>query len=247
MDVREATGDDGDAIRRVADASLEATYSETLGEDIVATAADEWYAADRLGDRLADDSVLYLVATVDDEVVAFSESEFDGDAVGVIQWLHVAPEYRNRGFGRRLLEYTEAELLERANRIESRVLAANDAGNAFYQSHGYVRTGERSLDVGEESYTEHRYVNLPEGESAAELTEQRDVEDGTVFVAFDERERGSNGPLYVAYRNEDRTDRYGFYCGNCGSTETTMDSMGHIECTNCGNKRRATRWDSAYL
>jgi ribosomal protein S18 acetylase RimI-like enzyme/DNA-directed RNA polymerase subunit RPC12/RpoP len=247
MNVREATSEDGGAIRRVADASLDATYSETLGEDIVAKAAEEWYATDRLQDRLADDSVLYLVATVDDEVVAFSESEFDGDAVGVVQWLHVAPAYRDRGFGERLLEHTETELLKNANRIESRVLAANEAGNAFYQANSYVRTGERSLAVGDESYTEHLYVKLPEGEPAAELTEQRDVADGTVYVAFDERERGSKAPLYVAYRNEDRTDKYGFYCGNCGSTETSMDAMGHIECTNCGNKRRATRWDSGYL
>jgi ribosomal protein S18 acetylase RimI-like enzyme len=247
MKVREATSEDGDAIRRVADASLDATYSETLGEDIVAKAADEWYAESRLQDRFADDSVLFLVVTVDDEVVAFSEVEFDGDAVGVIQWLHVAPNHRDRGVGRRLLEYTETELLERAGRIEGRVLAANEAGNAFYQSYGYVRSGERSLDIGGESYTEHLYVKLPEGEPAAELTEARDVADGTVYVAFDERERGSKGPLYVAYRNSDRTDRYGFYCGNCGSTETTMDAMGHIECANCGNKRRATRWDSAYL
>jgi ribosomal protein S18 acetylase RimI-like enzyme/DNA-directed RNA polymerase subunit RPC12/RpoP len=247
MKVREATSEDGDAIRRVADASLDATYSETLGEDIVATAAEEWYAADRLGDRLDADDVLFLVATVDDEVVAFSESEFDGDAVGVIQWLHVTPEYRNRGFGERLLEYTETELLETANRIESRVLSANEAGNAFYQGNSYVRTGERSLEIGDASYTENLYVKLPEGEPAAKLTEQRAVADGTVYVAFDERERGSKGPLYVAYRNEDRSDRYGFYCGNCGSTETSMDAMGHIECTNCGNKRRATRWDSAYL
>lgn len=247
MDVREATDEDGAAISRVAEASLHATYSQPLSKDTVATAAEEWYASDRLQDRLADDSVLYLVATVDNELVGFAESEFDGDAVGVIQWLHVVPEYRDQGFGKRLLEYTETELLEAANRVESRVLAANEGGNAFYQSHGYARTGERALDIGDESYTEHLYVKLPEGEPTAELTEERDVEDGTVFVAFDERERGSKAPLYVAYGDEDRTDRDGFYCGDCGSTKTSMDAMGRIECTNCGNQRRATRWDSAYL
>jgi hypothetical protein len=26
-----------------------------------------------------------------------------------------------------------------------------------------------------------------------------------------------------------------------------MDSMGRIVCNNCGNKRKATRWDASYL
>lgn len=262
MEIREATRDDADGIRRVADASLDATYADKLGDDIVAKAAEEWYAEDRLQDRLAADDVLFLVVVDGDDVVAFSESEFDAHqaddsarpeprdsraGVAAIQWLHVDPDYRDRGFGGRLLERTETELLEAgANRVEGRVLAANEEGNEFYQAHGYARTGQRTLDIAGESYTEHLYVNLPDGQ-AAELTEEFEVEDGTVFVAYDERERGSDAPFYSAYRTKDRSTRYGFFCANCGSLDTSMDSMGRVECGNCDNKRKATRWDSAYL
>ncbi|WP_232701313.1 GNAT family N-acetyltransferase [Halobacterium wangiae] len=248
MDVREATTADRDGIRRVADASLEATYADALGEDIVRTAAEEWYQDERLADRLDDDGVQYLVLADGDEVVAFSESEFDGDAAAAIEWLHVHPDYRDRGFGVRLLERTEAALTKSgANRIEGRVLAANDEGNQFYQAHGYARTGEHSVDVAGNDYTEHLYVKVPGGGSSAELTERVETAAGPMFVAFDERERGSKAPFYTAYRNENRESKYGFYCANCQSINTSMDSMGRVHCEDCGNQRKATRWDSSYL
>ena len=248
MDVRTATTDDSDGIRTVAEASLQETYADSLGADVVSEAANEWYNEEHLMERLQDEALLYLVVVDEDEVVAFSENEVSGDGAATIDWLHVHPDNRDRGLGRRLLERTETELLERgANRVEGRVLAANESGNAFYQEHGYVRRGERTLDVGGEEQTERIYLKLPEGEQASELTEERETEDGTVFVAFDERERGSLAPFYATYRTKEREERYGFYCANCESTDTAMDSMGRIECENCGNERKATRWDAAYL
>lgn len=248
MDVREATTADRDGIRRVADASLDATYADALGEDIVETAADEWYQDERLADRLDDDGLLYLVLVDDDEVVAFSESELGGDAAAAIEWLHVHPDYRDRGFGVRLLEETESALVETgANRVEGRVLAANEAGNEFYQAHGYTRSGEHSVDIAGNAYTEHRYVKVPEDGGSTELTEQVETSAGDMFVAFDERERGSKAPFYSAYRTGNRDSRYGFYCANCHSIDTSMDSMGRVRCEDCGNQRKATRWDSSYL
>jgi ribosomal protein S18 acetylase RimI-like enzyme len=249
MEIREATRADGTDIRAVADASLGASYADPLGEDIVDEAADEWYAEDRLADRLDADDVQYLVAETDGgNVVGFSESELDGDAAAAIQWLHVHPDARGEGVGVQLLEHTETELLERgANRVEGRVLAANEPGNEFYRDHGYARTGDRGLDVGDETHTEHLYVKLPEGEEDVELAEQRETDAGTLWVAFDERERGSAAPFYTAYRDEQRTEKYGFYCANCETADTAMNTMGRVACNNCGNERRETRWDAAYL
>jgi len=247
MDVREATTADRDSIRRVADASLEATYADALGEDIVRTAAEEWYQDDRLQDQFADESVRYLVLGNDEDVVAFSESELDDDAAA-IDWLHVHPYYRDRGFGVRLLEATEVSLVDSgAERLEGRVLAENEEGNDFYRAHGYVRTGARTVDIRGNEYTEHLYVKAPEGGGSAELTEQVETPLGAMFVAFDERERGSKAAFYTAYRTKDRESKYGFYCANCHSINTSMDAMGRVQCEDCGNQRKATRWDSSYL
>lgn len=230
----------------MAAASLRETYADPLGEEIVEQAADEWYAPNRLDDRFNADEVAYLVAAIDGDVVGFSESELDGDAAAAIQWLHVHPDARGEGIGVELLERTEAALRERgAARVEGRVLAANDVGNEFYQDHGFSRIGEVGLEVAGSTHTEHSYVKLPT--DGAELTERRDTEVGPLWVAFDERERGSEAPFYAAYRDEGRTEKYGFYCANCETADTAMNTMGRVTCNNCGNERRETRWDAAYL
>ena len=246
MEVREATPSDGEEIRRVATASLRETYADPLGEEIVDHAAEEWYASDRLADRLETDEVVYLVAETDAGVEGFSESELDGDAAAAIQWLHVHPDARGRGIGVELLERTETTLRERsASRVEGRVLAANDVGNEFYQDHGFSRSGDVELAVAGSTHTEHRYVKLPTG--GAELTERREAANGPLWVAFDERERGSEAPFYAAYRDEERAEKHGFYCANCETADTAMNTMGRVTCNNCGNERRETRWDAAYL
>lgn len=68
----------------------------------------------------------------------------------------------------------------------------------------------------------------------------------TVYVDDREGHRGSDGPFFVAYVSERRDRRWGFYCANCGSLDTAMDTMGRIECNQCGNIRKAEEWDAAH-
>lgn len=76
--------------------------------------------------------------------------------------------------------------------------------------------------------------------------EQLSTDDGSVYIARDEAERGSDGPFYVLYRTTDRTSRWGYLCGNCGSQNTAMDTMGRIVCNDCPNQRKPTEWDAAH-
>lgn len=79
--------------------------------------------------------------------------------------------------------------------------------------------------------------------------EERSIERGgaELVVATDERSRGSEAPFFAVYRDPDRSRQYGWFCANCESVDAAMDPMGRIECTDCGNRRRATRWDAGYL
>lgn len=77
--------------------------------------------------------------------------------------------------------------------------------------------------------------------------DERTTPDGeTVYVATDEGDVGLEGPFYVAYRRPDRTRRYGWFCSNCETFDNAMDPMGRVECNRCGNRRKATSWDSAH-
>jgi primosomal protein N' len=36
-------------------------------------------------------------------------------------------------------------------------------------------------------------------------------------------------------------------CSNCESFDIAMDSMERLECNDCGNQKKPTRWDASYL
>jgi GNAT superfamily N-acetyltransferase len=251
MQLREATRADAEEIRSVARESLAASYGDVLGQDVVDRAADQWYG-DGLGDDIAADGSLYAVAVVDDEVVAFSQSYLSGpeDDIGEIHWLHVAPRERDTGLGTALLAFTEAELRRRdVGQFRGRVLAANELGTTFYEDHGYEPIDERDIEIHDEEFTEQVYGKQVTSSRGHESSlERRQLADGeTVYVAFDEADRASKGPLYVVYHDRDRSEKRGWFCSACGSFEVAMEPMGRAECNECGNRRKPTRWDAAYL
>ncbi len=242
MDIRPAKPADRPAVRDIARRSLQASYS--FGPQAITSAIEEWYDEDRLAETLADEDRLLLVAVVDDQAVAFSESEVSGDDVGTILWLHVDPAYRGEGIGSELFEATRQRLWGLgAIRLQGRVLDDNPAGMSFYEDREFEVVGQSEIEIAGRTYLEHRFVETSEAErDSVDL-----AEGGRVFVDRDATERGSVAPFFVVYVNEEADDRFGYFCSNCSSLANAMDSMGRIECDSCGNVRKPTRWDAAYL
>lgn len=254
MDLRHATAEDIDDIRQVARESMTASYGHAIDDDVLTEAVEAWYDEEGLSEELEDEDTVFVVAVDDGEIVGFAQSYYVGgpDPRGDVAWLHIAPDNRGAGLGSELLSHVESELLDRgAERIEGRVLVENEMGAGFYEREGFERSDERTVDIHGEEFEEVRYTKrFAEAAEGREerLTESFETEDGTeVFVAYDEADRALYAPFYVGYLDPDRTERYGYFCGNCESFDTAMDSMGRVECNDCGNQRRPSRWDSAYL
>ncbi|PSQ15469.1 GNAT family N-acetyltransferase [Halobacteriales archaeon QS_8_69_26] len=249
MDVRQATTSDIEEIRQVARRSLTSSY-DFLDEGILDSALEQWYTDDALEEDITEDNDVIIVGTVDGELVGFSQSSFIGadESVGEIQWLHVDPDWRGKGIAAELLDRSE-EVLSAAgvDRIRGLVLAGNESGSAFYEEHGFEAAGDRSIRIGEGEYEELFYEtgSWPR-EDADAGADRADIDGESVFVYRDEGDRGSKGMFYPAYRSRDRDELVGWIC-DCGSSDNAMDSMGRLECNNCGNTRKPTRWDAAYL
>lgn len=238
MQVRAATDDDAAAIRGVAQASLRASYS--LSPTAIEGAIQEWYGD--LPEKLEDDEVLLVIAEEDDEIVAFAESVLVANR-GEILWLHVDPVHRGRGIGKELYTVTRERLESAgAKEIHGLVLEDNAEGNDFYERQGLVKAGERTVEIDGDPYIENVYVEDTPGELVPISHEDREL-----YVDHADGDRGSMAPFFVVYTDPDRETKWGYYCGNCDSPVTSMDSMGRMECAACGNHRKPTRWDAAYL
>ena len=240
MDVREATTADGPPVRSIALRSMEASYS--LSPSTIENAIRQWYGVDRFAEKVDDDDVLLLIAEEDGETAAFSESVVSGDR-GDIHWLHVAAMYRGQGLGRQLYEETRERLGERgAETIRGLVLADNSEGNRFWENQGLTRVGEGSVEIDGDAFVENIYVD----EESVDV--QPIVIDGNEhYIDRSDVDRGSEGPFYTVYTDEARENKYGYYCGACENLVTSMDAMGRLECEECGNTLKPSRWDAAYM
>lgn len=252
MDLRAATRDDVEDIRSVARASLRESYGHVLDDETIDEAVEHWYDGEELVEDLTAEDAVFVVAVDGRDVVGFAQSYVieRPEPVGEIDWLHVLPDHRDRGLGTQLLKRVETALLEKGvERIEGRVLAANEEGAAFYDQHGFDRGDDESVEIGGETFTEETFAKYPEGADGSRvLVESRNGPQGQrLYIAYDESERGALAPFFVTYLDRDRQERYGWFCGNCDGFDTSMDTMGRIECTDCGNGRKASRWDAAYL
>lgn len=263
MELRTASRSDLPAISTVAGASLEASYADILGEQVREQAVETWYGDQQslthgetrsptesggLTETIDEEGTFVVVAEDDGEIIGFAQASLiEGpDTVGRIEWIHVHPDHRGSGVGSRLLDRIEAELASAgASRIEGRVLEANEAGKTFYEQRGYEQGPTRELQLGSEMVDERSFVREYEEPTASGIDERRETRGGqSVYIAYDDSARGSEGPFYGAYLDEAREKRYGWYCGVCDSLDVNMDAMGRLECDECGNRRKATRWDA---
>ena len=221
---------------------MQASYS--LDPKAIVGAIEEWYDENRLRNMLEDEHKVLLVAVVNDQVVGFSDSVVTGENTAEILWLHIDPDYRGEDIGLDLFKATRNHLSSLgANNLRGRVLADNAGGNAFYENRGLVKVGEEEVDIDGTAYVENVYAEVE-----AERMEELEADDGTtVWVDHHSEETGSIAPFHVVYTDRDGEDIYGYWCSKCESLANAMDAMGRIQCDTCGNARKPTRWDAAYL
>ena len=270
MKLREPTADDAERIHELTRSAMTASYS--LSPQQIEEIADEQFAEGRLTDLVEgpDDRVFVLEDEEFDTLVGLTEGHLDGDD-GEIRWLLVDPEHRGKGVGTELFETILEKLREDgAERIHANVLDANREGPQFFEERDFERTDDRQVEYGDESLVEHRYTldaaeretedtvdDVDPSEMTLKNTETHDgtttaTTDGgeTVYLNREEIKSGTENPFFVTYSDEAKENRFGYYCSNCGSLETTRDAQDHIECTECGNAhtpKSAESYDASYL
>ena len=82
------------------------------------------------------------VATSRDVIAGFTILNMKGAFVGYIQTVCVAPEWRNRGLGSRLIEFAEKRIFTEAPNVFMCVSSFNTGARALYERLGYEIIGE---------------------------------------------------------------------------------------------------------
>ncbi len=154
MEVRRAEVGDADAIASVFCRSARSAYASLGSPEYLASLDDPTSRATEYARLLAgqrDRWYAVLVAATGKDAVAapvvgFVEIELDdADSSGVMSRLFVGPEHQSTGIGTLLHDRALDELRAwgcRTARLT--VIEGNDRAAAFYRSHGWIPTGERT-------------------------------------------------------------------------------------------------------
>ncbi|WP_336002829.1 GNAT family N-acetyltransferase [Halorientalis halophila] len=246
MDVREATGDDVDRVGRIAEQSFQTSYSFSplQIETLVETAFDPEEVRSRLD---ADDDHLFVAAN-EDGVIGFADVGFGDRAL--LRWLHVEPGHRGAGAGTALFDRVCEAAADRDLPLVGRILAEDEEGETFCEQFGFERAGKTELDFESETLYGYLYAEPGLGDIGSSDHEIPETvsEDGREFdVDTDEATPGTDGPFVRLFEDESDEEAWGYLCTNCESTSVGSDSLGRLECQNCGNKHLADQWDAAYF
>ena len=269
--VRTPEDDEVERLREVARSSLTASYA--MSPDEIEGIVAEEFGEETLSEQVDAAEVGPFVAEVDDAVAGFVDVASDGD-LSTIRWLHVDPERRGHGAGTALFERAVSEIKGRGGDPRAITRSANTSSGAFFERMGFERIEERGTELASVDVVEYVYAEAGTGEpadsgsgsgsatseeAAGDAESTPDIEDvdlpeevstdeeGTVYPGG-ELIQGSEGPFATTYADEDRSDEYGYYCANCGSTEVSMDSMDRLRCENCGNTfQPGETYDASYL
>ncbi|WP_207586239.1 GNAT family N-acetyltransferase [Halomontanus rarus] len=159
MNVRPATADDRDAIRRVARDTWHDTYDE-LEADTIDDTVDEWYADESFTSALEEPGTAVLVAEDEGEdgIVGFAHGVVHDDEGDVLR-MYVHPDHQREGVGTALHERLRTALEDfNMNRIRAIDLASNEDGRSFYEELGFEQSGEGEVEMGGETYREVVYT-----------------------------------------------------------------------------------------
>jgi|AntRauTorcE11898_2_1112593.scaffolds.fasta_scaffold27539_2 GNAT superfamily N-acetyltransferase/ribosomal protein S27AE len=246
IDLRSATRDDAEAIRGVAERSFQASFS--LSPEQIEAIIEEEFDAEHLAGRVDDEDCLVFAAEHEGEVAGFADVDL---AVGTLRWLHVDPLARGQGVGTALMDRVEAELSQRGKPITAQILDEATEGDSFIERFGLNRTDTTKVEFRNQELSAHVYSKRGEendpNEPEVAVPANVDVDGAERPLNREEPIGGDESPFFLTYTDEDRSERHGFFCSNCGSIDVSADGMDRIECKDCGNKHLADDWDDAYL
>ncbi|RYY33220.1 MAG: GNAT family N-acetyltransferase [Sphingobacteriaceae bacterium] len=148
--IRQATVNDVETIRQLAEEVWWPTYSPILGAEQIAFMLNEIYPADKITKQISENSQTFLLLIEDEVPVAFAAySPREEDAtIYKLHKLYCLPAMQGKGYGKALIN----EIINRvtaagSNKLDLNVNRYNKAKNA-YEKMGFEVIYEEDIHIG---------------------------------------------------------------------------------------------------
>ena len=148
--IREATPEDVEIIRNIAETTWWATYGPILEKEQIIFMLDEIYSTRKLASQLTHGTQTYLFLIEDGKPVAFAaySPREEDPQIYKLHKLYCLPETQGKGYGKILINEVISKTLEAGKHtLDLNVNRYNKAKN-FYEKLGFVVAYEEDVPIG---------------------------------------------------------------------------------------------------
>lgn len=246
MELRQATPDDSDRIRQIAESSFQSSYQ--LSPEEIETIVENRFSGTALTERLDTTEHGFIVAEDEADGSVAVSGFIDTTEPGTIRWLHVDPTARGQGIGTALIERV---LADRDDPVVWKTLEEAVEGGEFCERFGLVERGHDWIEIGGHEFPVSVHVEGEPSEAANEpavpVPDSATAAGESRPLARDDPIPGQDAPFFRLFTGENRESAYGYFCSQCGSTDVDADGLDRLVCGSCGNLHKADEWDGGYL
>src|ERR1700753_2259840 len=148
--IRQATINDLETIRQIAEDTWWATYSPILEKEQISYMLGEIYSVEKIAEQLKNNTQTYVLLIEDDKPVAFaaySPREEDPE-IYKLHKLYCLPETQGKGYGKILIYEVINKTIEAGKRILDLNVNRHNKAKSFYEKMGFRVMYEEDIPIG---------------------------------------------------------------------------------------------------
>lgn len=154
MEIRKATTDDCELIRRMAEQVFPLTYRDIITQDQIDFMMEWMYSVGNLKKQMEQEGHVYLLAYENGQAVGYVSVQPQGRDLFHLQKIYVLPAWQHSGAGKFLFEQATAYIREVHPGPCTMELNVNRHNKAlgFYEHMGMVKARQGDFDIGKGFY-----------------------------------------------------------------------------------------------
>lgn len=148
--IEQATINDVETIRQLAQETWWPTYSPLLAKEQIAFMLDEIYSAEKIAQQIEQGSQIYLLLIEDGRAVAFaaySARDEDPD-IYKLHKLYCLPATQGKGYGKILINAVSKRILAAGKNILELNVNRHNNAKSFYQKMGFTIAYQEDIPIG---------------------------------------------------------------------------------------------------
>ncbi len=148
--IEKATTEDTKTIQKIAKETWAVTFAEILSQSQIGYMLEMMYSTEAIIKQMTEQNHVFFLATEGNKPVGYLsvEANYKGQSKTKIHKIYILPSAQGKGIGKLLIAKAVEVAKEHQNQCLSLNVNRNNVAVKFYETVGFVTTGQENIDIG---------------------------------------------------------------------------------------------------